>query len=98
MKKEFLIQIDTQENKLTEELFKTYSVKDMKELLALLNNDLMKEELCRFMFKEMDGNHIKCRYCGSKDVHKHGFTKQGKQRYQCTCKKTFVLERNTLMY
>lgn len=45
MKKEYLIQIDTETNKLTEELFKTYSVKDMKELLVLLNNDLLKEEL-----------------------------------------------------
>lgn len=98
MKKEYLIQIDTETNKLTEELFKTYSVNDLKELLALLNNDLLKEELYQFMFKELDGDHICCPYCGSNNVHKHGFTSQGKQRYQCSCKKTFVLECNTLMY
>lgn len=98
MKKEYLIQIDTETNKLTEELFKTYSVNDLKELLALLNNDLLKEELYQFMFKELDGDHICCPYCGSNNVHKRGFTSQGKQRYQCSCKKTFVLECNTLMY
>lgn len=98
MKKEYLIEMDQETGKLSEEIFKLYSVENMKELLNALNNDIFKEELYQYMFKELEGDHPVCPYCGSSRVHKHGFTKQGKQRYQCTCKKTFVLERNTLMY
>lgn len=98
MKKEYLIEMDAETGKLAEDLFETYSLKDLKELLTFLNDDVLKEELFQYMFRKLGGDQAVCPYCGSKHIHKHGHTKQGKQRYQCECKKTFILERNTLMY
>lgn len=43
MKKEYLIEMDEETGKLVEDLFLTYSLKDLKELLTLLNDDVLKE-------------------------------------------------------
>lgn len=98
MKKQYLIEMDTETKKLSNELLETYSINDLQELLNALNTDVFKEILFQHMFENFDGNNPICPYCGSKHIRKHGFTKDGKQRYRCSCKKTFILQRNTLMY
>lgn len=98
VKKQYLIEMDTETKKLSKELLKTHSLEDLQDLLDALNADVLKEELYNYMFGNAKKEEAVCPYCGSKHFRKHGFTKHGKQRYKCTCSKTFILERNTLMY
>lgn len=85
-------------NKCVTDLMEQYEFEDIKELFEILNNRILKKELFAYMSKELDEENLKCPYCGSQRVHKNGKTPQGIQRYKCTCKRTFILRHNTLMY
>ena len=85
-------------NKCVTDLMEQYEFEDIKELFEILNNRILKKELFAYMTKELDEENLKCPYCGSQRVHKNGKTPQGIQRYKCTCKRTFILRHNTLMY
>ena len=75
-----------------------YEFEDINELFKVLNNSIFKKELFACMSKELDEESLKYPYCGSQHIHKNGKTPQGAQRYKCTCKKTFILRHNMLMY
>lgn len=85
-------------NKCIEELMERYSFDDVKELYEALNNDILKQELYKRMFEELDEGELQCPHCGSLRIHKNGKTPKGLQRYQCVCKGTFILRHNTLMF
>lgn len=74
MKKQYLIEMDTETKKLSNELLETYSINDLQELLNALNTDVFKELLFQHMFENLDGNNPICPYCGSKHIRKHGYS------------------------
>lgn len=98
MKKEYQLYVDTDTATISDAQGNEYDLNELRKLQLSLKETLLKDGLLQSLVNSQEPNDIICPYCGSKHVHKYGKNRQGNQRYQCACKRTFILKYNTLTY
>jgi transposase-like protein len=90
---------------LNETNFENFTLNELEELEASLKTYMNDYYVKNVVFNEyteelksQDGKYI-CLYCGSTHTQKHGFSKQGKQRFHCLdCSKTWIPQTNTILF